>query len=411
MANSITFDGRNAFPVVAPASIPELCEIVRQARAANQAIYPVGGRTMQDLGQIPTKLGTAVDLRSLDAVIDYPARDMTITVQAGITVEELSEILRAEKQWLPIDVPMPNEATLGGSIATNANGPGRYGFGTLRDYVIGITFVNDLGEEVHAGGRVVKNVAGYDLMKLLTGSLGTLGIITQVTLKLKPQSEASRLLVMPVSLDQAETILDGLGTSRIRPVCVELLNLSACERIGFGREQSWSLVVGFDGNVEAVRWQVAQLKQELPSELRQSLRECDGGEEVLLRAKLRDLPLWQDAIFTFKANLLPSATIDFCKHAAALAPAPMLQAHAGNGIVIGHFKEITLDQTRAILESLGALAANATGNLIVTRCPAEWKAVLPIWGRATGDRALMKAIKAKLDPGNIFNPGRFVDGI
>ena len=103
----------------------------------------------------------------------------------------MQSILRAERQQLPVDIALPERATLGGAIATNASGPRRYGLGTLRDYVIGINVVNDQGEEIKAGGRVVKNVAGYDLMKLYTGSFGTLGIITQVTLKLKPLPEAS----------------------------------------------------------------------------------------------------------------------------------------------------------------------------------------------------------------------------
>jgi glycolate oxidase FAD binding subunit len=399
-------------------NVAELCACVRKVAASNEAIYPVGGGTMLDLGYTPTRPGVAVDLRSLDQVIDYPARDMTITVRAGITIARLQEILHAERQQLPVDIPLPEKATVGGAIATNASGPRRYGLGTLRDYVIGISIVNDEGQEIKAGGRVVKNVAGYDLMKLYTGSLGTLGIITQVTLKLKPESEASSLLVVPVNLDQAATILDAMSATRTRPVCLDLLDPSACKRIaecyGFnfpGRGLSWNLAIGFDGSSEAVRWQVDQIKQELPIELRASLRECDGGEHVLLCANLRDFPLWHEATVSFKANLLSSATVDFCRRAAVLTPAPMLQAHAGNGIVIGHFKELTLERARASLEALGTLAVKAKGNLIVTRCPTEWKTVLPIWGRSTADRAVMKAVKAKLDPNHIFNPGRFVDGI
>src|SRR5207253_9213768 len=129
------------------------------------------------------------DLRGLAEVIDYPARDMTITVQAGITLARLQALLATEKQRLPVDVPHPDRATLGGALATNASGPRRLGFGTLRDYVIGMTVVNDEGQEVKAGGRVVKNVAGYDLCKLHVGALGTLGVISQATLKLRPRPE------------------------------------------------------------------------------------------------------------------------------------------------------------------------------------------------------------------------------
>src|SRR5207302_5553522 len=120
---------------------------------------------------------------------DYPARDMTITVQAGITLAQLQTILAGEKQRLPVDVPRADRATLGGTLATNPSGPRRYGFGTWRDYVIGISVINDEGHEVKAGGRVVKNVAGYDRCKLYISSIGTLGTIRQVARKLKPRPE------------------------------------------------------------------------------------------------------------------------------------------------------------------------------------------------------------------------------
>src|SRR5689334_21240265 len=132
-------DGVGPLPVVRPGSPAELGEIVRRAAADVQALFPVAGRTQLDLGLPPARPGTAVDLRGLDQVIDYPARDMTITVGAGITLRRLQELLATENQRLPVDVPRAAEATLGGAIATNTSGPRRYGFGTLRDYVIGIT--------------------------------------------------------------------------------------------------------------------------------------------------------------------------------------------------------------------------------------------------------------------------------
>src|SRR5437588_5750684 len=122
---------------------------------------------------------------------------MTVTAQSGITLARLGNVLATENLRLAIDVPNGARATLGGALAVNVSGPRRYGLGTLRDYVIGISAVNDEGQEVKAGGRVVKNVAGYDLCKLYVGSLGTLGIITQVTLKLKPRPDGQALLAPP----------------------------------------------------------------------------------------------------------------------------------------------------------------------------------------------------------------------
>src|SRR5262249_11945512 len=149
------------------------------------------------------------------------------TVQAGITLTKLERLLATENQRLPIDVPQPDKATLGGALAVNVSGPHRYGFGTLRDYVLGISVVNDEGQEIKAGGRVVKNVAGYDLCKLYIGSLGTLGVITQVTLKLKPRPQEQAMVLVGCGTTALQSLLDEAHRSRTRPVCLDLLNRSA----------------------------------------------------------------------------------------------------------------------------------------------------------------------------------------
>ncbi|MBI3823591.1 MAG: FAD-binding oxidoreductase, partial [Planctomycetes bacterium] len=157
-ATTCDLDGFGPLPMVRPESVQELGDVVRRAASVDAAIYPVGGQTKIALGGRPTKQGEVVDLRSLAQIIDFPARDMTVTVQAGITMRALQEILANEKLCLPIDVARIGQATLGGIVATNSCGPRRYGYGTLRDYVIGISALNDEGREFKAGGRVVKNV-------------------------------------------------------------------------------------------------------------------------------------------------------------------------------------------------------------------------------------------------------------
>src|SRR5271155_1716156 len=137
MTATCAIDDCGPFPVLAPGSVTELVEIVRTAAADKRALFPLGGRTMLGYGLPPAGTGVCVDLRALNRVIDYPARDMTITVQAGITIAELQKLLASANQRLPVDVPLADQATLGGALAVNSSGPRRYGFGTLRDYVIG----------------------------------------------------------------------------------------------------------------------------------------------------------------------------------------------------------------------------------------------------------------------------------
>src|SRR5205823_4316741 len=181
--------------------------------------------------------------------------------EAGMTFAKLRLMLAAEGQWLPVDVPDPDRATVGGALAVDVSGPRRLGRGTFRDWVIGIGFVNDRGEACKAGGRVVKNVAGYDLAKLLIGSCGGLGIITQVTFKLQPLPAASTLVAF--SAGDVRATLDTIHASRTRPIAVELLNPAAVTALSGDLPTGWLLLVLFEDQPEAVRWQVGQLGEEL----------------------------------------------------------------------------------------------------------------------------------------------------
>jgi glycolate oxidase FAD binding subunit len=409
----LSIDGVELLNLCQPQSVTEVCEIVRQATADGQAVFPVGAGTMLDLGLPPTRPGIGIDLRSLDQVIDYPARDMTITVQAGITIAKLQAILAAENQRLPIDVPAAERATLGGAIATNTSGPRRYGCGTLRDYVIGISVVNDEGHEVKAGGRVVKNVAGYDLCKLYIGSLGTLGIITQVTLKVKPRPEEQAMAVLECSPESVRTVLDQLHTSQTRPVCIELINQAALIAINqrtsrlLPEKASWAIVVGFEENSQAVVWQIQQLVKERQSTGLGGLDVRFGSVADSLWQSLVEFQIQPESRLSFKANMVSSATADFCLAAANLGFTMQIQAHAGNGIVIGSIiDDLSLSQVDEVLQKLQAWAIAGQGNVIVWHCPVAWKSQLPIWRVPRGDAWLMRTVRQRLDPRQLFNPGR-----
>jgi glycolate oxidase FAD binding subunit len=404
--SSCSIDAIGLSQVVRPASIAELCDVVRRAAAEEQGVFPLGGRTMLGQGLPPSRPGIGIDLNGLNEVIDYPARDMTITVQSGITLARLQEILRSERQRLPVDVPAAERATLGGALATNTSGPRRHGFGTFRDYVIGISTINDQGQETKAGGRVVKNVAGYDLCKLHIGALGTLGIISQVTLKLRPLPEESALVICRCNGTDLDAILSLVHESRTRPVCVDVLNPSAAARLP-GNEGSWLVIVGFEECTETVHWQVEQLVKVLSSKV-QGIDALVRAAAEPLRSFLCEFRLDSTAILTFKANMLPHAVPGFCNKAAQRSESIRLQAHAGNGIVIAHIAgDLTLERAAAMLKELRHEAVKAQGNLVILNCPSDWKATLPVWGEPRGDAALMKAVRNKLDPRRLFNPGRF----
>jgi glycolate oxidase FAD binding subunit len=422
--SSCVIDDAGPFPVVRPASVGELGDVVRRAAADGLALYPVGGRTALDLGLPPARPGLAVDTTALAAVIDYPARDLTVTVQAGIPLDALRRLLATEGQRLPVDVPRPESATLGGALAVNASGPRRLGFGTLRDYVIGISTVNDDGQETKAGGRVVKNVAGYDLCKLHVGALGTLGIISQVTLKLRPLPEETTLLTLGCDGAALAELLDSLHRSRTRPVCLDVLNPAAAraltETAGPGLpDAAWAVVLGYEDSRETVNWQVRQLLEELPPrrvrglDVRSAATAADLWR-ALIEFPTRGLGRASEAApaVTFRAGLLPSVIASFCLEAAALPAEVQLQAHAGSGIVLGHLEgDLTAARVQEMLKGLQAQVVSARGHLTLPRCPAPWKKEFPVWGPPRGDWALMRQVKERLDPRRLFNPGRFIEGI
>ena len=392
-----------SLPVHGPSTAYEVGELVR----AHPAVYPRGGGTHSHIGGTPTKPGIVLDTTALNRIIDYPARDMTVTLQAGCTLAQLQQLLKTENQWLPIDVPNPDAATVGGSIAVNANGPRRLAQGTWRDGVIGIRFVSDEGIESKGGGRVVKNVAGYDLMKLHTGALGTLGIITEVTLKVKPRPEASSFVVFGVPTSAVAPTLDRLHASASRPVAIELLNRAAVKRLGVTLPDSepWLIACGFEEKTATVAWQIDTLKTESKGSPLRDLTVVDGDTAAKLWIGLTTLQSGGENFSTLKFNTRPSGVAALGLKADAADSRAVVHAHAGNGIVFAHlWNDPKPDRLAAIVRDL--LSDRREDNLQILRCPSEWKAALPVWGRDGGDRQLMATIRATLDPRGVFNPGR-----
>lgn len=387
-------DGIALQEVVRPRSVAELREVVERAAAEKLGIFPIGGSTQLHVGRPPSRSGLGVDLTELNHVVDYPARDMTITVQAGITMAQLSEALLPERQRLPIDVPQPQRATLGGSIASNISGPRRLGFGTFRDYIIGIRFIDDQAREVQGGGRVVKNVAGYDLCKLHTGAFGSLGIITQVTLKLRPMPEAHASVTFPCSISSLGDTLDRLHESATRPAYVEVQGtvVEYCQ-----------IAVGFEDNAPAVAWQLDQIQREFPQAAMQ-IRQGDVADEYV---RIMTETIHTPAAWSWRASLRPSAVAAFVRDLTRWGFA--WQAHALSGIVWGRAThEMSLNQVTNELENLRRMAEAADGSVIVWQCPTEWKSRLDLWGRERSDWRLMQIVKRQVDPQDLFNPGRFL---
>jgi glycolate oxidase FAD binding subunit len=406
-------DGRFALATYRPDDDGELCQIVRDQVALGQGIYPQGGKTALDHGGIPRRPGIAIDTTAINQVVDYPHADMTITVQGGMTLSKLKDTLAEQGQRLLIDAPFPDRATLGGIFATNTTGSRRYGAGRPRDQIIGVSFVTSEGVVVRGGGRVVKNVAGYDFPKLLTGSMGTLGVITQLTVKVRPMPEASALAWVPMTnLAELCEALEELNTSATRPIAIDALNRPAAVQIGQALRLAaaeFVLVVGYEDNRQSVLWQIDRLKGELSG---RELVVVEGGGEPSrsLWGALSEFPALALGPIRFVANLRPSLLASFVER---LDPANWsIHAHAGNGIVHAHaLGDRTLAAAGSQIAVYRQAARDAGGDLILSRCPAEWKDELRVWGSGRNDWPIAERIKAALDPHGAMNPGRFVGTI
>ena len=409
-------DPNQQFDEFTPTSPAELSRFVRDnADGDRRPLYPVGGRTLLNYGYPEPAPGVLVSTSALTQTVDYPARDMTITVEAGIRMNQLTEALKKEQQQLPIDVPQANRATVGGVVATNVSGPRRYGFGTLRDYVIGVSAVDAQGRLFKSGGRVVKNVAGYDLCKLLIGSMGTLAIMTQITFKLRPLSETSSFLWASFrSLAEIDDVLQRLNSSQTRPVALEVLNSEAMKQIAAESRQqipttSPILAIGVEGTRRDVNWQIETLKKELAPFKPKELEVLDDENAIKFRTSLTEFQCVSDDPLTFQANLLPSDTMEFAERATQLGVA--VQAHAGNGIVIGTLPDqaVTVEKAAEIVNPLRAFASQNRGNLVVLYCENDWKRHIRVFGEPESSHHLMQQVKNAFDPHHLLNPGRFLE--
>lgn len=395
---------------VVPADQTQLAEQIAAAYATRTAVYPVGGGTSLAMGLPGRASGIALELGALRRIVDYPARDMTITVEAGIRIRDLMDTLRTEGQELPFDAPQCATATLGGIVATNFNGPRRYGYGAIRDFVIGIRAVDGRGEVFHGGGRVVKNVAGYDFCKLLTGSLGTLGVISQVTLKVRPIPEQRRLLVAyPASLEQVETVLATVERSAVSPVAIELLVGPEAVVEPLSKSRSLALVFALEGTEVETEWLVGEL-QKLLSEWRidQAIQEASSADH--LWEHLVEFPAAGSAPLVVKATVVPSRMTSIVSLALEIDPNSSIIAHAGTGSLVMRFSKIPSEGlSRTLVARLQSAVAQASGHVQILSNPGNIEATRQAtWGAVQSPLALMTAIKQQFDPANILNPGRFI---
>ena len=400
-------DGLTPRYVATPSSVDELTAALAAANEAGVAVIPWGGGCHMALGNVPSRYDVALRTTKLDGVVEYEAADLTVTVEAGMTFEQLGAILAEHGQFLPIDAP--GQATIGGALAAAAGGPSQHAYGLARDWLLGCRIAQADGVLVRGGGRVVKNVAGYDLPRLIVGSLGTLGVIVEATFKLTPlpATEETLLAVHPSLGATADAIL-AADERGLALTAAALIDAPAAAELNTG--------IDIDPGAGIAAYRIAGGAAAV-ERTRKDLAALSVDSATLLLDGDRTASFWRRLNETLggvelKASLPPAAVRGFV---AALADGDAgagmpLFAYPTVGVVRVALADAETDEMASIVERLRANAIAAGGSLVVTRAPVELKRRIDVWGEVDA-LALMRNLKQQFDPESTLNPGRFVGGI
>jgi glycolate oxidase FAD binding subunit len=415
--------GRVPALVVAPGSAEELGQVVATAHAAGVAVIPRGGGTMQAWGRPPVADFIIVQTTRLSRVRIYEPDDLTISVEAGMTMQSLDSLLAANGQVLPIDVPLPARSTVGGALATAMDGPRRLGYGPARDLLIGVQVVEASGRASKAGGMVVKNVSGFDMMKLYTGSLGSLAIIVSANFKLLPRPRAAATIACAFATPAAAFALAGaIHESQLVPVAVEYLakdeggrmkdetSMGALSSL-IPHPSSFILCVRAEGLPAAVERHVRDVPAMAERAGATSVGVLRDEAHVATWAAINDFPQSfniTDDDLLLRLSCLPAdleralanATDMAARHGLDLA----VFARALSGIAYLR----TLGGDTGALREFHADLLDSWPQLAMLAGPPAIKAEAPIWGTDIPNLALMRRIKQEFDPDNRLNPGRYI---
>ena len=393
-------ESRAASLIVEPRNASEVAEMVRKCEADAITLAPLGAaRTLAQIRPAPVAVG--ISLARMNRIIAYEPDDMTIIAEAGLTLAALNGATTPRAQWLPADPPRPDRTTLGALVAAAQAGPIRLSEGTVRDLLIGVRFVGHDARLVHGGGQVVKNVAGYDLMKVMTGSFGTLGIITETTFKVRPIPQrytiASARFRDPEAAFAAATALHDAAAL----IHLEVVSGATANALGYGAQAC--VIAGFGGSEE----EAAHLRAQASAILGPAMELMVGAEAQAAYERLRDFAAG-DAVLVAQIAVPPARLAQCVKQCGA-----EFRAHAGCGVAqIFITNASNAEDLRRTLTRWREIAQAACGNLRVLRVAEDCREGVRFFDEPPrAALALMRRLKSAFDPRGIFNPGCFVGGL
>jgi glycolate oxidase FAD binding subunit len=401
-----TVDGIAPCLICSPANAEQVSAALRVCVDTDSAVTPWGGGTAIEIGNLPERVEVIIEMSKLNRVLEHDHANLTATVQSGITLAASQEITAGARQFVPFDVPKPQRSTIGGIIAANVNGARRVCYGSVRDLVIGMKVALPTGEHIKAGGKVVKNVAGYDMNKLFVGSLGTLGIITEVTIRMTPIPETGATITVSGDPIQLVELARELSNSILLPAAVLLLNYELS-----GGKQSWqrgwTLAVRAEGFEETVARHLKDLKS-MASKFGLLAETLENASHEAFWGHVCDFPLLAQRL-VYRITLPRAGLAEFLRTIGNWNPAGArsdIVADLASGIL---WLSYTPDPTVAgEFAKIVSLAEQHRGQAMMLISPAELKRDVDVWGPTPAAFFLMRRIKQQFDPKRSINPGRFV---
>lgn len=411
-AATTVLDGLASARQERPGSLAEASEVLRRAAAESARVLFLGGGTELSIGAPPAGVEVVLGTERLERIVEHAPLDQIVIAEAGVRLAALQVLLARSGQMLALDPPWASRATLGGLVASNAFGPRRTRYGSIRDLIIGVSLLRADGTEARGGGKVVKNVAGFDLPKLMVGSLGTLGLIATVTFRLHPLPESQgTVLFGDLDAEGVRRVVLALRQAQLEPGAVAALVHEGGDDLGVRFDGRFELGIRFEGFDAGVQQQASRLlelgtRQGWGAELlggeaarafwarHDRAREAPAG----FRAKLAAQPMELERV----ANAALGSFFPALEH-----PRAVCYPTLGLAFVAGDVRA-----AGPVITAVNAAREALTGGSVVLHAaPPEVRAGVNVWGPPPPGLALMAQVKDRLDPGRRLAPGRFVGGL
>jgi glycolate oxidase FAD binding subunit len=379
--------------LVFPPTKAILSQLVNLAYENYWRILPLGSGTKISWGNLIPRADLMVSTTKLNRIIEYAGDDLTVTVESGVKLADLQQFLAEKAQFLAIDPCYPDSATIGGIVATANTGSWRQGYGGVRDLILGISVIRADGQEVKAGGKVVKNVAGYDLMKLFTGSYGSLGIISEVTFRLYPIPETSATILVTGNPDQIRILQQRIAQSSLMPTAADLVSSALISALNLGSELG--LIIRFQSITESVNQQLNQLQNwvkefNLSGDIYQAEAELNLWQSLQAKVSTPN----SDSTIICKLGILPSQIINLFSQ---FPDYGLVNLSTGIGQLL--FSQ-PVKSTK--LKNMREFCQRNSGYLSILQASQQMKRQLEPWGYIDNIVTMMQKLKKNFDPRHVF---------